>query len=170
MTLFELTGKMRELADLLENAEEMPDELVQYLQDTESALEDKVDNYCHLIANLESLAKAKKEQADKFSSQSKQLLNKVDWLKSRLKLFLISINQEKYETVSHKVSIRNPGGKFGKYEIEAPSGIDEVSEEFIKQKVEKSLDKEKVLEYIVNHNEPPKGVSIKEREKYISIS
>jgi hypothetical protein len=170
MTLFELTGKMRELADLLENAEEMPDELVRYLQDTEHALEEKVDNYCHLIANLDALAKAKKEQADKFASQSKQLANKVDWLKGRLKLFLISIGQDKYETVSHKVAIRNSGGKFGKYEI-LPSGpLEDIPVEFIKEKRELSLDKEAVLAYIKDNDNPPTGVIIKEREKYISIS
>ena len=118
-SLYELTQDALALQDMFENGD--IDE--QTLSDTLEAMgiEEKAENICKVIRNLDAKAKAYKEEKDRMAKRQKECENGVNRLKESLLLHLNTLKKPKLEaglfTVSKSMS--------KKVEITAEHWLDE---------------------------------------------
>lgn len=102
-TLYEMTIQANSLYELLQD--EMIDE--QTFTDTLQAMgaDEKIENYCKVIKELQSDFEKFKNESDRLSARMKTIKNGIDRMKSALLDFLIATNQEKVKSGTFVVSI-----------------------------------------------------------------
>ena len=138
-SLYDITGRTVGLLELAE------DEDIEFevFQDTLEALEgeydDKIENYCKAIKNIEADAKALKEEADRLNTKRKHLENAVDRMKQAMYESMKRIGITSAGGIL-KASIQKNGGKL-------PLIMDEVNAELLPEgfkKVEYKADGEAI--------------------------
>lgn len=114
-TILDITADLLAFLDLLnENDGELTIEsniaLEQWFAEIGNAQEQKVDNYCALMRELELRAAVRNEEAERLLKRRQADMNTVKRLKDRLKEFLEITGQRKVETARYSVAIQNNGG------------------------------------------------------------
>lgn len=145
-SLYEIGEQLQALKDLLEEVDgDVSDESVEeainaWFEEVESNQNAKVNNYCKLIANLESYSKSREEEAARLSKAAKSFENKAKLLKERLLGYMRFHNIPKITTDLFTVSVANNGGKapltFPKEWAEEPASA---PEQFHRRKLELDL-------------------------------
>lgn len=119
-TLVELSTELEQIDSLLDtiDGDNIPpdlqtsvDELLAQREATREALLEKLDNYCGLIQSRLMWATARRAEADRLSKLAESDLKAVDFLKSRLKTYLESTNQQKLRTKRFNIFVCTNGGK-----------------------------------------------------------
>lgn len=119
-TLVELSTELEQIDNLLDtiDGDNIPpdlqtsvDELLAQREATRDALLEKLDNYCGLIQSRLMWATARRAEVDRLSKLAESDLKAVDFLKSRLKTYLESTNQQKLRTKRFNVFVCTNGGK-----------------------------------------------------------
>ena len=103
MTLYEMSNQTRELYELLES--EIIDE--QTYNDTieNIGVEEKLENYCKVIRQLESEAEMVKAEKERLATKQKTLENNVARLKNTILYYMDSRNTTKEDAGVFKVSV-----------------------------------------------------------------
>jgi hypothetical protein len=115
-TLFQIGDEIRALHDLLTECDgELPDAeaeaaIDQWLDETELALETKVENICGLVREFEERGKAREVEATRMMALAVGDSNEAKRLKARLKSFFEVCGIQKMETPRFRVSIQANGG------------------------------------------------------------
>src|SRR5262245_56301674 len=115
-TLFQISDEISALHDLLtECGGELTDEqseaaIDQWLAETESALEKKINSYVWLVKEFEGRAEARELAAKHLMASSGADYNQAKRLKARLKDFLEMCGLQKLQTEHFKLSIQANGG------------------------------------------------------------
>lgn len=112
-SLFELTKNLAALEELLDR-EEDGDEINRMVVESltiRSQLNEKVEAYAGLIGELEALALARKQEADRLSRLTKSTQARADRLRKALMDGLKTCGVSKVKTLRYDVSIRKNGGK-----------------------------------------------------------
>ncbi|AMA10730.1 siphovirus Gp157 family protein [Picosynechococcus sp. PCC 73109] len=112
-TLFEITTDIRLLEELLENANDQDQEqtILDFLADSQTNLQEKVDNYVELIQELQARATARKERAKQLQELARSDENKARRLKTLLQTHLQSLEIKRLDTPRHRITLANNGGK-----------------------------------------------------------
>lgn len=122
MTLYEMTGAALNLQELLQ-AEEIDE---QVYNDTLESLntDEKLENVCKIIRNLESDAEAYKKEKDRLATRQKVAENAVKRLKESVLKFLQATNKDKVQTGLFKLSL-------GKSEKVIVNDMDLIPEQYL---------------------------------------
>lgn len=115
MNLYELTGDILSLQDMLASSEGDDEELTQALRDTLEAnqgeYEAKLEQYCKVIKNLEADAEACNNEAKRLTDKSKHLKASVTRLKAVMYDSMKTTKTTKIKGAIFTVSIQKNGGK-----------------------------------------------------------
>lgn len=104
-----------EAADAYEQAQKLNSEIVQnafetYFETLLSNRDDKVDRYCGLIRHSYGQGAAADAEAKRVAKRAKSFVSKADWLKERLKAFMVARGISAFKTALNSVSTFTPGG------------------------------------------------------------
>lgn len=113
-TLFHISEDLLLLQDLLEGIEEgeqQTEEILNYLENTQQELSQKLDNYAELIQELEARAAARKQRAKEMTELAKADEALAKRLKSSLKLFFELHGIKRQDTDRHRITLAKNGGK-----------------------------------------------------------
>jgi hypothetical protein len=112
MTLFEIGEDLNRIAEAICDAEGVVDDgpLEEWFDEIMTARDEKVDDYCRLIASLEARIAARSAEVKRLQSLIKSDQTTVDRLKDRLKIF-VEGQGGKVETTLHKLTVAKNGGK-----------------------------------------------------------
>ena len=137
MKLYELTEEYANLEDWFEDEELDEETLLDTLEGVEGEYNDKMEAYCKVIKNYESLAKAKKDEAKNLSNQAKTLENKVSWMKHTMYESMKATGKKEAGGDILSAKIVKKGGV-------TPLEIDEENVPITYQKAVYSVDKEAI--------------------------
>ena len=84
-TLYELTEEMMMLSEMMEDPDTEEQVLLDTMEGVSGEYDDKIDNYCRLIKNLDAESKALKEESKRLSARQKTIDNNI----ARMKAFML---------------------------------------------------------------------------------
>jgi len=147
-SLFNLTAELQHIASLLDHTEgdEIPDELIQWLDTTQLDYDQKVEGYCSVIGELEAITEARKNEANRIRALAELTQSKIDRMKLALKDSLLKLQTPKLETTRYKVWVQNAGGKL-------PIQIEEEDVPTEMKKTQLITDKDKIREALESGQE-----------------
>jgi metal-sulfur cluster biosynthetic enzyme len=160
-TLFELEATAYQLMALLEDVDD-PEAIADV--EAQLALVDqlmlsKQESYVSVIRSLESMAAARKAEADRLRDRAKTAERHAEWLKARLLTHMVSTNRPRIETSRFSMSIRQNPPSVNVLDAAA------VPSEFQRTKIEISVDTRAILETLKQTGEIPPGVEIVRTER-----
>ena len=125
-SLFNLTEELKHIQSVMMNSEgdELPQELVEWLDSTQGGYDKKVEGYCAVIGEMEAMVEARKAEANRIRALADTTQNHIDRMKIALKESLLKLETPKLETTRYKVWVQNAGGKLP-IQIEAEDVPDE---------------------------------------------
>jgi hypothetical protein len=125
-SLFDLTEELKHIQSVMMNSEgdELPQELIEWLDCTQGGYDKKVEGYCAVIGEMEAMVEARKAEANRIRALADTTQNHIDRMKIALKESLLKLETPKLETTRYKVWVQNAGGKLP-IQIEAEDVPDE---------------------------------------------
>jgi predicted nuclease with TOPRIM domain len=109
--LYDITGNILTLQELLESPLEDEDILKDTLEAIQGEYEAKIEAYCKVIKNIEADMEALKTEAKRLTDKRKVLENNVDRLKKAMFESMKATNTPKVSKGIFTVSIQRNGGK-----------------------------------------------------------
>ena len=112
-SLFDLTEELKHIQSVMMNSEgdELPQELIEWLDSTQGGYDKKVEGYCAVIGEMEAIVEARKAEANRIRALADTTQNHIDRMKIALKESLLKLETPKLETTRYKVWVQNAGGK-----------------------------------------------------------
>ena len=110
MRLYEITGELLALQELLENPLDDEDVLKDTLEAVQGEYEFKLESYCKVIKNLEADIVGIKAEVDRLSGKRKVLENNIDRLKKAMFDSMKATNTPKVKGQLFTVAIQKNGG------------------------------------------------------------
>ena len=110
MRLYEITGELLALQELLENPLDDEDVLKDTLEAVQGEYEFKLESYCKVIKNLEADIFGIKAEVDRLSGKRKVLENNIDRLKKAMFESMKATNTPKVKGQLFTVAIQKNGG------------------------------------------------------------
>lgn len=154
MKLYEISNELMAILD--SDEEVLNSDIAAELAKLELALEEKVESVLQYRQGLLLESEALKQEAERLKERSDRLLRKSEWLKSYVHHTLSSLGVGKVSTRTFTATVAKSPPKL---EISADC---KVPFEFIKEKVETSIDKAALMAAIKGGLEPPAGVQVVE--------
>ena len=111
MSLYDLTGEILQLQEMLESDEFDPEAVKDTLDGVTGEFNDKLENYCKIIKNFEGEIAARKIEIDRLSKQKKTLENRIESLKKYMFDAMKVTGNTKIKGSLFTVSIQANGGK-----------------------------------------------------------
>ena len=110
MRLYEITGELLALQELLENPLDDEDVLKDTLEAVQGEYEFKLESYCKVIKNLEADIVGIKAEVDRLSGKRKVLENNIDRLKKAMFESMKATKTTKVKGQLFTVAIQKNGG------------------------------------------------------------
>lgn len=110
MTLFEITGQLRDLWEMLEAGEMDEETLIDTMEAVEGDFEAKAEGYAKIIKQMEADADNMEAMADEFLGKMNVLRNGADRLKNRLLYMMDAANIPEVKGKIFKIKPVNNGG------------------------------------------------------------
>lgn len=160
-SLYDLTGDMIELMELMEDPEADEETLQKALDGLMTAFDKKFDGYMKVFKELEAKEVALKAEADRIKARKATFKNRKDRIKETILLAMLATDRKKIETDLFSATVKDTAGKV------VIDDEDDVPDEFwIPQPAE--LDLKGIKEYLKEnkntewaHIEPGKSVAFK---------
>ena len=135
MTLYELTGQILELQELMEDDVYEPELINDTMESVMYDFQNKADDYVKLIKNIESQVSALDEEAKRLKARQDKMNNKVKMLKDKLVTAMVATGTRKLQGTVGTLSLRRS--------TKIPSELtwENVPQEYVKTEVKKSIDK-----------------------------
>jgi len=146
MTLYELTGQMLELQEMLESGDYDEDVIADTLEGVQFEFEEKADGYAKIIRNLTADAEGLKVEIDRMTERKRLLENRIKTLKNRLEDAFIQTGTEKLKTQLFSFSMQNNPPKV----VLDTDDIFSVPDDLLKYS-DPELDKTKAKEFLKNN-------------------
>ena len=109
--LYEITGDLLTLQDMLEEALDDDQVLLDTLEAVQGEYEYKMENYCKVIRNLEASMNALKTEAKRLSDKAKTMSNNIDRLKKAIYDSMKATGTDKVKGQIFTVAIQKNDGK-----------------------------------------------------------
>ncbi|MFT7553568.1 MAG: hypothetical protein ACI9BV_003904 [Rhodothermales bacterium] len=114
-TLLEIGGEIQELQEMLEasggDVTGREEEVDSWLSQVDTRRDQKLDNYCAFIGELEGRSAVRRQEADRLSHRARVDADKAKWLKRRLEHFFRLTGLRRLETPRYRISLARHGGK-----------------------------------------------------------
>lgn len=138
-SLFNLTAELQHIQQLMLSADndELPQELIDWLDVTQEGFDKKVEGYCAVIGELEAMMEARRKEAIRLDALADLAGSKADRMKLALKEAMLKLETPKVETTRYKVWVQSAGGKI-------PVQIEEEDVPHDWKKVQLVTDKDKI--------------------------
>ena len=135
MTLYELTGQILELQELMEDDVYEPELINDTMESVMYDFQNKADDYVKLIKNIEAEVFALDEEAKRLKARQDKMKNKVKMLKDKLVTAMVATGTRKLQGTLGTISLRRS--------TKIPSELtwENVPQEYVKTEVKKSIDK-----------------------------
>ena len=135
MTLYELTGQILELQELMEDDVYEPELINDTMESVMYDFQNKADDYVKLIKNIEAQVFALDEEAKRLKARQDKMKNKVKMLKDKLITAMVQTGTRKLQGTIGTLSLRRS--------TKIPSELkwENVPQEYVKTEVKKSIDK-----------------------------
>ena len=135
MTLYELTGQILELQELMEDDVYEPELINDTMESVMYDFQNKADDYVKLIKNIEAQVSALDEEAKRLKARQDKMKNKVKMLKDKLVTAMVATETRKLQGTVGTLSLRRS--------TKIPSELtwENVPQEYVKTEVKKSIDK-----------------------------
>ena len=135
MTLYELTGQILELQELMEDDVYEPELINDTMESVMYDFQNKADDYVKLIKNIEAQVSALDEEAKRLKARQDKMKNKVKMLKDKLVTAMVATGTRKLHGTLGTLSLRRS--------TKIPSELtwEDVPQEYVKTEVKKSIDK-----------------------------
>ena len=135
MTLYELTGQILELQELMEDDVYEPELINDTMESVMYDFQNKADDYVKLIKNIEAQVFALDEEAKRLKARQDKMKNKVKMLKDKLVTAMVATGTRKLQGTVGTLSLRRS--------TKIPSELtwENVPQEYVKTEVKKSIDK-----------------------------
>lgn len=135
MTLYELTGQILELQELMEDDVYEPELINDTMESVMYDFQNKADDYVKLIKNIEAHVSALDEEAKRLKARQDKMKNKVKMLKDKLVTAMVATGTRKLQGTVGTLSLRRS--------TKIPSELtwENVPKEYVKTEVKKSIDK-----------------------------
>lgn len=111
MNLYEITGDLVRLQELLEDPEVDQQMVEDCIKDTEEELEIKADGYVRVIKNLEGHIAAIDHELERLTKIKKSCKSGIDRLKGNLYESMITLNKREIPNDLFTIKIQKNGGK-----------------------------------------------------------
>ena len=111
MNLYEITGNLLALQNIMESDELDDETLVDTLEAVEGEYEIKLENYCKVIKNLEADITAIKNESTRLNDKRKSLEKNIDRLKAAMFESMKTTGTSKVKGQIFTLSIQKNGGK-----------------------------------------------------------
>ena len=154
MTLYELTGQILELQELMEDDVYEPELINDTMESVMYDFQNKADDYVKLIKNIEAQVFALDEEAKRLKARQDKMKNKVKMLKDKLVTAMVATGTRKLQGTVGTLSLRRS--------TKIPSELtwENVPQEYVKTEVKKSIDKVSLTSAIKEGK--VKGIELKE--------
>lgn len=135
MTLYELTGQILELQELMEDDVYEPELINDTMESVMYDFQNKADDYVKLIKNIEAQIFALDEEAKRLKARQDKMKNKIKMLKDKLVTAMVATGTRKLQGTLGTLSLRRS--------TKIPSELtwENVPQEYVKTEVKKSIDK-----------------------------
>lgn len=154
MTLYEICDELLAIGF----GEEVPADMEAQLDTLLPALDQKFDNICRLLQEMEAHATAKRAEAKRLAGGAKTLEDRYEWLRSYLQRHLERIGMKEYRTPlfsATRTANSQPSVTFVGDVAALPPGL---------RKVTIEVDKKACLEVFKAGGQLPEGVEVKTGE------
>lgn len=153
MNLYDLTGDIQKLQNILEMGEVVDAELLaDVLADTTADYEEKIENYAKVVKNLSADVDALKAEEKRLTTRRKALENNIDALKARMFDSMKATGKTKIKGSVFTVSIQANGGKIPVI-VDVPT--EKLPDDLVK--IEEKPDLDAIAAYIEAHPGTPLG-------------
>ena len=142
MTLYEITGELLELQNMIEEGAD-PDIVNDTIESVEFDLEQKAEGYVMVIRNLEAQAKAIKEEEKRLREKRLSAENGIERLKKRLYDSMNATGKKKLNAGVFTLSVQKNGGSLP---VIIDEDIKNMPEELLK--IEVKPDTKKIAELL----------------------
>lgn len=159
--LLSLSDETIEILYLLDSGEGDESELVARLEEVSAALAQKLDRAAWAVRDLDRLAAARKEEADKLREQSKRIESAAERLKALMLLAMQQTGQQRVETPRYTLRIQKNPPRVDVLEEQLVPG------EFKRIVVTTTVDKRAILERVKQTGEVIDGVEIVRGERLV---
>ena len=142
-SLYNLTNDYETVLNMLYDEDIDEQMILDTLEGIEGEIEDKADGYAKIMKELQAVARAKQDEADRLNKGAKVLINRLNTLKQNLFNAMKETGKTKFATDLFSFNIQKNGGKL-------PLIIDDIEiipEEYFKH-TEKELDNTKIRQAI----------------------
>ena len=143
MNLFEIGQNYIYLLNLLQDEDIDQQMILDTLESLGGELEDKADNYAKIIKTLESEVTALKEEEARLATRRRNRENNISLLKENLEKVMKATGKTKFKTLLFNFNIAQNGG-LAPLKIDIP--IEQIPEEFFKERTEKDLNSKHIRE------------------------
>ena len=147
MTLYDLTGEVLQLQELLASGDVVDTELLKnVLSDTTEDYDAKLEAYAKVIKNLSSDVDAIKAETERLTSRKKALENNISALKNRMYERMKALGKTKVKGELFTVSIQANGGRIP---VIVDVDTSELPDDLVK--IEEKPDIDAITAYIEKH-------------------
>lgn len=143
--LYELTSKYQTLQNMLdsEQTEEDRQIILDTIEGYDELIEEKVENYCKVIKNLEHEMQGCDTEIKKLTERKKRKNNQIEYLKANLSYHMSSQNIKKIKAGIFDVGLQKSGSRSLAFKI---NDMKELPEQF--RIVEYKADKKAIKDYM----------------------
>lgn len=143
-SLYELTGQIAYLLQLLEDPETEEQVILDTMKSIDSEIEEKADGYAKIICMLTAEADAIGSEIDRLSARKKSISNHADRLKASLEQSMIFLDKRKFKTALFSFNIqKNPT---------TVNTVGDVPEEYLIPQ-EPKVDKKAIIAFVKEHGD-----------------
>ena len=154
MKLYELTEAWAAIQDMID-AEDIDDEQIRAaIENIDTAIEEKADNYAKLIFSMKAEAEVIKTEEKRLAAKRQSLENRAKWLQKNLEETMIVTGKKKFKTSLFGFSVQK----------NAPS-LDDFDESIVPDdywKVTRSIDRPALLKAVKDGE--VEGIELKQTE------
>lgn len=141
-SLYELTGQMDYLRQLLEDPEAEEQVILDTMESIDFEIEEKADGYAKIIRMLNAETDAISAEIDRLTARRKALANNADRLKTSLEQAMIFLDKKKFKTTLFSFNIqKNPA---------TVNIVGKVPKKYLILQ-EPKVDKRAIIEYVKEH-------------------
>ena len=141
-SLYELTGQMAYLHQLLEDPEAEEQVILDTMEGIDFEIEEKADGYAKIIRMLTAEVDAIASEVDRLTARKKAISNNIDRLKGALEQSMIFLDKRKFKTALFGFNIqKNPA---------TVNIVGTVPKKFLIPQ-EPKVDKKAIIEYVKAH-------------------
>ena len=141
-SLYELTGNMAYLHQLLEDPEADEQVIKDTMESIDYEIEDKADGYAKIIRMLNAEVEAISTEVDRLEGRKRAIQNNSDRLKQALEQSMIFLNKRKFKTTLFSFNIQK--------NTPSVNITGEVPEQFLIPQ-EPKVDKRAIIVYVKEH-------------------